>query len=235
VLELAILGLLKEKAMHGYELKQQLTQKLGHFWQVSYGSLYPALRELKRRGAIEPVFDAEGTSRRKNVYRITPTGEREFLELIEDPASNTWEEEKFPLRFAFFRFVRPEIRLRLLERRRHYLISKLDDLRASLAEDGDRIDGYTRSLIRHGLEATAADIAWLDELISAERRLINNEEPDAAEDDDADEVAPPQAAAPDAVPRAATDDTERPERDRSHETPGGEDPSTVTHGPTRTP
>jgi DNA-binding PadR family transcriptional regulator len=172
MLELAILGLLKEKAMHGYELKQQLTQKLGHFWQVSYGSLYPALRDLRERGAIEPVYDSEETSRRKNVYRITTRGEREFLELIEDPASTAWEEDKFPLRFAFFRFVKPETRLRLLERRRVYLEEKLADLRASLDADPAGIDTYTRSLMRHGVEATAADIAWLDELIGAERRLV---------------------------------------------------------------
>lgn len=176
MLELAILGLLKEKAMHGYELKQQLTQKLGHFWQVSYGSLYPALRDLKQRGAIEPVFDAEETSRRKNVYRITAAGEAEFLELIEDPANSSWEEEKFPLRFAFFRYVKPEIRIRLLERRRAYLESKLEDLAASLAEDGERIDSYTRSLISHGHDATRADIDWLDELITAERRLASADE-----------------------------------------------------------
>jgi DNA-binding PadR family transcriptional regulator len=185
MLELAILGLLKEKAMHGYELKQQLTQKLGHFWQVSYGSLYPALRELRQRGCIEPVFDTEETSRRKNVYRITASGEQEFLELIEDPAATAWEEEKFPLRFAFFRYVKPEIRLRLLERRKTYLQEKLADLRASLEAPEERIDSYTRSLIRHGLEATTSDIAWLDELISAERRLVNN--PDGRDESDPDD------------------------------------------------
>lgn len=190
MLELAILGLLKEKAMHGYELKQQLTQKLGHFWQVSYGSLYPALRQLKERGAIEPVFDADETSRRKNVYRITPRGEREFLELIEDPVSSAWEEEKFPLRFAFFRYVKPEIRLRLLERRRAYLEEKLDDLHRSLHEEGERIDSYTRSLIRHGVESTTADIEWLDELMEAERRLV------AAPDDGGDETVTDEEASP---------------------------------------
>jgi DNA-binding PadR family transcriptional regulator len=181
MLELAILGLLKEKAMHGYELKQQLTQKLGHFWQVSYGSLYPTLRDLRERGAIAPEYDTEETSRRKNVYRITEKGEKEFLKLIEDPASTTWEEDKFPLRFAFFRFVKPEIRIRLLERRRAYLENKLADLRTSLEDGQERIDSYTRSLIRHGVDATTADIAWLDELISAERRLV------AAEDRDPDD------------------------------------------------
>lgn len=175
MLELAILGLLKEKAMHGYELKKQLNQKLGHFWQVSLGSLYPTLSRLWERGAIEAIFSGEDTPRRKNVYRITERGEQEFLKLIDDRATTQWEEEKFPLRFAFFRYVKPEIRIRLLERRKAYLHEKLDDLRASLREAHERIDSYTLSLMRHGLDSTASDIAWLDELIVAERRLLDGE------------------------------------------------------------
>lgn len=58
MLELAILGLLKERPIHGYELKKQLGDTLGHFWGVSYGSLYPALARLERAGAIE-VLDPE--------------------------------------------------------------------------------------------------------------------------------------------------------------------------------
>jgi DNA-binding PadR family transcriptional regulator len=177
MLELAILGLLQEKTMHGYELKTHLTKRLGHFWRVSYGSLYPALKRLERRGAIEPVFREDTKRRSKNVYRITAKGRGEFVELIDDRAASQWEDEKFSLRFAFFRFVKPELRLRLLERRKAHLHDKLGALRASLREDHDRIDGYTRSLMRHGVEATESDIAWLDELIAAERRQVPHDEP----------------------------------------------------------
>jgi len=64
VLELAILGLLKEQPLHGYELKKRLGDTLGFLWGVSYGSLYPALRRLERAGAIEivaPRSEAPGT------------------------------------------------------------------------------------------------------------------------------------------------------------------------------
>ena len=55
MLELAILGLLKELPLHGYELKKRLNDSLGHLWGVSYGSLYPALARLEKVGAIEAV------------------------------------------------------------------------------------------------------------------------------------------------------------------------------------
>ena len=48
MLELAILGLLHESPMHGYELRKQLATKLGTLRAaISYGSLYPTLRRLQ--------------------------------------------------------------------------------------------------------------------------------------------------------------------------------------------
>src|SRR5204863_6338661 len=55
VLELAILGLLKEQELHGYELKKRLAETLGPFSSVSFGSLYPALSRLEAAGAVKAV------------------------------------------------------------------------------------------------------------------------------------------------------------------------------------
>src|SRR5262245_63755001 len=82
VLDLAILGLLHESPMHGYELRKQLTTKIGAFRAaISYGSLYPTLRRLQADGWIteEPAVGADAesevpplTSRRgRVVYKIT--------------------------------------------------------------------------------------------------------------------------------------------------------------------
>jgi DNA-binding PadR family transcriptional regulator len=55
MLELAILGVLKEQELHGYELKKRLTDALGAFSSVSFGSLYPALARLETAGAVRVV------------------------------------------------------------------------------------------------------------------------------------------------------------------------------------
>lgn len=55
MLELAILGVLKEQELHGYELKKRLTETLGAFSSVSFGSLYPALARLEAAGAVTVV------------------------------------------------------------------------------------------------------------------------------------------------------------------------------------
>jgi DNA-binding PadR family transcriptional regulator len=189
MLELAVLGLLKERPMHGYELRKQLSQKLGFFWTVSFGSLYPTLRRLEKRGAVRKSYSDDQASRRKQVYAITEVGEREFLEMLEEGTASIMEEDKFPLRLAFFGYLRPETRIKLLERRKTYLQDKLDEGRRSLKRASrGRADSYTLSLMRHGCDTTEHDIAWLDELIAVERTQLETggppPAPEAAGDDD---------------------------------------------------
>jgi DNA-binding PadR family transcriptional regulator len=164
--------------MSGYELKKQLTVKLGAFWRVSFGSLYPCLKRLLADGALE-VEDSQFTSRKKRVYRLTEHGERLFFELLESADVHDLEQDRFSLRLAFFRYLRPETRLDQLERRRGYLQDRLADLRASLRAVRDRLDAYTLELMDHGLDEHEREIAWLDRLIAAERGS-NPDEPRAA-------------------------------------------------------
>lgn len=172
MLELAILGLLKERAMHGYQLKKHLADTLGSFWQVSYGSLYPALKRLQRDEAVEMIFPKDQVGRRKNVYRITPKGEALFAELLERAGQDATEDDAFSVRFVFFQYLKPETRIRLLERRRAYLEGRWSNLKQSLQSYRERIDGYTLSLMNHQLAATETDIRWLDDLIAAEQRQV---------------------------------------------------------------
>ena len=154
--------------MSGYELKKQLSVKLGAFWRVSFGSLYPCLKRLLADGALE-VEENRFTSRKKHVYRLTERGEQLFLELLESADVHDLEQDRFSMRLAFFRYLRPEKRLDQLERRRGYLQDRLSHLRASLRAVRDRLDAYTLELMDHGLDEHEREIAWLDRLIAAER------------------------------------------------------------------
>ncbi|MGA8371018.1 MAG: helix-turn-helix transcriptional regulator, partial [Acidimicrobiales bacterium] len=52
MLDLAILGLLQEHELHGYEIRKRLRDELGLFSNISFGSLYPALAKLEAAGAV---------------------------------------------------------------------------------------------------------------------------------------------------------------------------------------
>ena len=157
--------------MHGYQLSRELAQQLGGLWRVSYGSLYPTLRRLERDGAVEQVpAVAGGKGRRKLVYRITPAGEALFLRVLEEPPQEGQAEDaRFRIRLAFFRYLPPETRIRVLDRRRTGLEERLDQLTAAIGAAADNDDDYQRALMDHGRAATEADIAWLNGLIQQER------------------------------------------------------------------
>jgi DNA-binding PadR family transcriptional regulator len=172
MIDLAILGLLKEQPMHGYQLSREVAAQLGGLWKVSYGSLYPTLRRLARDGFVEATAGtgASGGGRRKTVYRITDTGEAEFLRLLEEtPGEGQAEDARFRVRVAFFRYLPPETRIRLMERRRAGLEDRLAGVNAAITAASGDDDRYTLALMEHGRAATASDIAWLNELIQAER------------------------------------------------------------------
>ena len=77
MLELAVLGLLLESPMHGYELRKRLTGLLGAFRAFSYGSLYPALRRMQADGLIVEDAAPDGAvkvRRARRVYQLTDAG-----------------------------------------------------------------------------------------------------------------------------------------------------------------
>jgi DNA-binding PadR family transcriptional regulator len=172
LLELAILGLLKEQELHGYELKKRLADTVGPGHGVSFGSLYPALGRLEKAGAVAVVVRPVhgGAARGKKVYSITDRGERVFEELLAADAGPSEDERDFNLRLAFARHLSPEARIGMLERRRAYLMGRLARTRGSIRHGWGRFDAYTRSLMEHGNETTESDISWLDRLIARERQ-----------------------------------------------------------------
>jgi DNA-binding PadR family transcriptional regulator len=69
----ALLELLRERPMHGYEMIKALEEKSGGFYTPSAGTIYPTLQMLEDRSFVT-VSETEG----KKVYSITDTG-RAFL------------------------------------------------------------------------------------------------------------------------------------------------------------
>jgi DNA-binding PadR family transcriptional regulator len=69
-LKLHILGILKERPAHGYEIIHVIEHHTNHRWHPSPGSLYPALESLESKGFISCIGDG-----RRKVYSLTPRGE----------------------------------------------------------------------------------------------------------------------------------------------------------------
>ncbi len=179
MLELAVLGLLHEAPLHGYELRQRLKATLGTFRAFSYGSLYPTLRRMQAAGwIVQDDGDAAVvagapplTGRRgKVVYKLTAEGKERLAQLLSEAGPSAWEDETFGVHFAFFGQTDPAVRVRILEGRRSRLEERREGVRATLARTRSRLDRYTLQLQEHGLESVDREVRWLTELIETERR-----------------------------------------------------------------
>jgi DNA-binding PadR family transcriptional regulator len=190
VIDLAILGLLKEQELHGYELKKRLAEMPVGRFSVSFGSLYPALNRLEKLGHVKAVeahlpagqpVPSSGSlagelaafrarrrvmsgGRSRKVYGITHSGEQHLLDLMVE--SGPADDRTFALKVAFCRHLDPESRLALFQARR-------GELGARLAERSRRPDGrpdhYVRSLHDRDDISLKTDLAWLDRLIADEQ------------------------------------------------------------------
>ncbi|MER6525407.1 helix-turn-helix transcriptional regulator [Streptomyces sp. NPDC001508] len=178
ILEFAVLGLLRESPMHGYELRKRLNTSLGVFRAFSYGTLYPCLKTLVANGWLieepgnthEDALAAPLAGRRaKIVYRLTAEGKEHFEELLSQTGPDAYEDEHFAARFAFFGQTSRDVRMRVLEGRRSRLEERLEKMRASLGRTRERLDDYTLELQRHGMESVEREVRWLNELIESER------------------------------------------------------------------
>ncbi|HEX7096764.1 MAG TPA: PadR family transcriptional regulator [Acidimicrobiales bacterium] len=189
--ELAILGLLKEQPLHGYELKKRLTGLLGGRATLSFGSLYPALSRLERSGVVTAVDSAPDATavpmtgslggevaayraravrpprsrRNRKVYAITPAGERRLHELLRTPAT---DDREFVIQVAFCRFLPQHERIELFKRRRDELVARL-----STRQETGR-DRYLRSVRERDSQNIKHDIAWLDRLIAEEEAAAHD-------------------------------------------------------------
>lgn len=56
--------------MSGYDVKQFLESTIAHFWNESYGQIYPTLKALEAEGLVEG-HDDEGDGRGRRVYTLT--------------------------------------------------------------------------------------------------------------------------------------------------------------------
>jgi len=181
-LEFALLGLLSQTPLHGYELRKRMGTIFGPFRALSFSVLYPQLRRMLEAGLIEESVVDSPSRRSRIVYDITDKGQARFENLTETVSPETWEDEGFEIRpetwedegfeirFAFFSPTSSKNRVRILEGRHRRLKEKAEILRGELEKSPIGIDKYLEEWRRHSLDSADREIAWLEKMIKTERK-----------------------------------------------------------------
>lgn len=79
------LGLLTLRDATGYEIKKTFEDDLSHFYEASFGSIYPALTKMTEEGLVTCTEQAQEGRPDKKVYSITPSGRMVFMDALAKP------------------------------------------------------------------------------------------------------------------------------------------------------
>ena len=167
-LEFALLGLLSESPLHGYELRKRLMAIFGPFRALSFSVLYPQLKRMVIAETIEAKEIGVTSKRTRIVYTITKKGLQRFAELNGAVTADALEDEGFGVRFAFFTPTTTMNRVRILEGRLQRLQEKAEVLRRDRTSTSAGINNYLEEWRRFSLESLEREIAWLQRMITIE-------------------------------------------------------------------
>jgi DNA-binding PadR family transcriptional regulator len=202
--DLAILGLLEENDLHGYELRKRLGDLLGVRLAVSFGSLYPALGRLEQAGHVKVVTSQPAPSapaapmsgslvgelaafrshRRQSSASRAARGTRgKKVYGITDAGRERLHElladpdvadDRTFALRVAFCHNLPSAARLELFERRRAELVRRRDQRSRAPGSDGRVNTYLRSLVERDTDAIAADLAWLDRLIAAEHGPDND-------------------------------------------------------------
>lgn len=169
--ELIILGLLKDKPRHGYEIKKQIKDVISTFAALEVESIYYSLNLLEKKGFVKKAVSSAGKRPEKFIYSITPKGEQRFSQLL-TKSLLTADRPNFSIDVAlyFLPYLPHDIALHRLKGRVRVL-SKVEEALKQLASQlKERSSYHLKSIVDHNLE-----------LLQAEKKFIQNVSEEMAE------------------------------------------------------
>ncbi|HEY6098279.1 MAG TPA: PadR family transcriptional regulator, partial [Anaeromyxobacter sp.] len=111
-----VLGMLTTGPLTGYGLRQRIGESVGHFWQESFGQLYPALRRLAADGLVEARATQGGPGRGGATYHVTAAGRAALAGWLAVPPALEPQRNELLLKVFFAGAVPPEVTSRNLDR-----------------------------------------------------------------------------------------------------------------------
>lgn len=161
--------------MSGYDLRVLIQQSIGHFWNESFGQIYPSLRRLSEAGLIRPVKEAGGNgNRERQVYALTDAGMKKLQNWLPVPARKQVNRNELLLKLFFGRYADPSVIQHHLEECKQIASENLkvfQETEAALKRD--RLDHpdlpFWLMTLRYGQAIAEAELRWSTESLNEHR------------------------------------------------------------------
>lgn len=131
--DLFVLGQLMDESMSGYLMRQILQQIVGRQRKISFGMIYPLFKRLHEAGYI--TLDDQTDKRSKKIATITDRGRIRFQELMmQEVPLNPNLEFTYSIKFRNFHQIEPDLRQKILQEYKDYLLASQEDLRQQVID-----------------------------------------------------------------------------------------------------
>ncbi|WP_430509476.1 helix-turn-helix transcriptional regulator [Gottfriedia solisilvae] len=156
-----ILGFLFEEPMSGYDIKRIMEVSVAHFFDASFGAIYPALKRMEKEGFVKKEIIQQEGKPNKNLFVITDKGKEEFIEYLESPINPTIMRSDFLIRLFFGKFTKKENIIKWMENEKKHLEQELENL-LEVKKSSPDTDKYKKITIEYGLEYSKMTISLLE-------------------------------------------------------------------------
>lgn len=137
-----ILGMLSHTPLTGYNIRKWITHEYSHFWQVSFGQIYPTLKDLVREGLAHSVGSGESANGRGQiVYAITDAGRKALKAWLQKEPDTEKLRYEILLKISFGDQTSPGVLVKHLDgfiRRQEAALSEMNEALAMFDTFGDQ-------------------------------------------------------------------------------------------------
>jgi PadR family transcriptional regulator, regulatory protein AphA len=171
--DFVILGMLSLEPMSGYQIKQEIKQSIGAFWQESDGQIYPALKRLLVSEQIQRHDTEKAEARNKKIYEITPSGIERLQAWLTQPVAKDTVRNEFCLKLFFAGNSNPETTIDMIQGQRRALMHSRQMMQNAHAEIEELTEKhyqphipYWQATTKYGEAIVNAKIQWCDEVLA---------------------------------------------------------------------
>jgi DNA-binding PadR family transcriptional regulator len=170
-----LLGLLTIAPMSGYDLGQLVRESIHHFWNESYGQIYPNLKQLAAGGFIAGKIEKQKGKPDRQIYSITKKGRERLMRWLEVEPQPEISRNELLLKIFFGAQAGPETLLRYVERmleNERAALQRFSFIEREIAKNTQYPDApYWQIALRFGQIEVESHVRWAEETLASLHKL----------------------------------------------------------------
>jgi DNA-binding PadR family transcriptional regulator len=166
-----LLGLLAIEPMSGYDLGLTIQGSVGHFWNESYGQIYPSLKKLANDGFVKYKSERQNGRPERRIYSITDRGRERLTEWLAISPQPEIPRNEMLLKLFFGAQAPTQVLIGYVERMAQERLALLESLERAEREEINQNQHYPgapywRMAVHYGQMEMRTHLRWAEETLA---------------------------------------------------------------------